>query len=249
MLCRKQLVLEAMNDSILTYNYQYQLMKFIYVSVTKMDNLLGELLHESGFIAENKKFKLFNFALLFSNAEFSKEGIGLCNGLTLKLVVSGKDEIVNVILKSLQSMSIINLYDTRLKITGTFDDKSVNFKRQMLYKVYSPIIESIFNGEKIQMLSPFEDDFYRTLAQNLKRKYKLIYNKDYSGEIFFHIENLLNVKEKYLHGIKGSYSAKGFGKYNLWIEADIDMQRVAYFCGLGQRNAMGAGFLGYITGR
>ena len=80
------------------------------------------------------------------------------------------------------------------------------------------------------------------------RKYKAIYNKDYSGELFFDIEDVLKVKKKYITDIKDGFLI-GYTDFEIFIEADIDMQKVAYYLGLGQNNSIGMGSLSYITGR
>ena len=40
--------------------------------------------------------------------------------------------------------------------------------------------------------------------------------------------------------------ALGYSNFNIYIEADEDIQRVAYNCGLGERNTMGCGNLKFI---
>lgn len=248
MLCRKQVILKALADSSLDYNYNYELMKNIYKAVDTMDKLKGQLLHESGFIVDGKKFKLFTFTLLFKGATFKKQSIDVCYGDTVTLVVSGKQEIVEDIIKALELKKVLKIFDTSLEVAEVLTDKRVYLKKTTLYKTYSPIIESIHDGEKIVYLAPNQSKFYNALAQNLLRKYRLIYGEEYTGELYFDIENVLTIKNKNIHNIKGNF-AKGYGNYNIWIEADIKMQKIAYYLGIGQKNAMGAGCLGFITGR
>lgn len=39
-----------------------------------------------------------------------------------------------------------------------------------------------------------QEEFYKALHDNLMKKYKLIYNKEYTGEVYFDIEDVLSVK-------------------------------------------------------
>jgi CRISPR-associated endoribonuclease Cas6 len=88
--------------------------------------------------------------------------------------------------------------------------------------------------------------FIQAVKQNLKRKYQLIYDKEYIGDLKIGIEDFLKIKPKSVN-IKG-HKVHGFGKFNVLIQANKDMQKVAFCCGLGSHNMYGAGFLKYITG-
>ena len=90
---------------------------------------------------------------------------------------------------------------------------------------------------------------YKILAHNLMRKYKLVYGKEYEGEIFFDIENTLKVKKKLISKIKSEFIIIGYSGFELFIEADKDMQKIAYYCGLGGYNSLGMGSVNYIMSR
>ena len=69
--------------------------------------------------------------------------------------------------------------------------------------------------------------------------------KDYEGELYFDIEDVFDIKKKIINNVKGG-KLVGYSNFNIYIEADEDMQRVAYNCGLGERNTMGCGNLKFI---
>ena len=107
--------------------------------------------------------------------------------------------------------------------------------------------------KKIVFISPFEDDYYRVLANNLKRKYKLVYGKDYTGELYFDIEDALNIKKRFIDNVKRDSKSKsiliGYTDFELYLVADRDMQKVAYYCGFGSNNSLGMGATTFITSR
>lgn len=41
-----------------------------------------------------------------------------------------------------------------------------------------------------------QEEFYKALHDNLGNKYKLIHNKEYTGELYFDIEDVLAVKKE-----------------------------------------------------
>ena len=154
-------------------------------------------------------------------------------------------------IKGIIKVGKLNLFGCQLEPTELLNDEPIKFKNKMLYKVCSPIVEKTYDAEKsiTRYTNPMQKEFYTALAQNLKRKYKLIYDKEYEGELHFDIDNTLKIKNKAINLIKGNGQIKGTGKYEIWVQADRDMQRVVYYCGLGQNNSTGAGFLNYIVGR
>lgn len=247
MLSRVNLIFEIQNNGILNYNYQYKLMKIIYEALTQYDQDMAQHLHSKGYKIDNKIFKLFNYTMLFKDAEFDKDGIVLTKNNIVKLVFTGKQSIVNNVVKGFIKTQSFNIDGVDFRLSNMENDKQIAFKKKMLYKVVSPIIESIYE-EEIKYLTPFDNRFYEALSKNLYRKYELIYGKKYTGKLYFDIENVLTIKKKTINDIKNGYHI-GYGNFNIWVEADSTMQKVAYYCGLGQNNSIGAGLLTYITGR
>ena len=100
-LARRQLILKVKNEVTLEYNYHYELMKKLYEALTVEDKAKAKLLHEEGFKVDNKKFKLFNYSLLVENADYKENGISFNQDNVIKLILSGKKEIVNSIILGL----------------------------------------------------------------------------------------------------------------------------------------------------
>lgn len=245
-------ILHLKTEGTIDYNYHYELMKELYEAMTLVDKSKAYSLHEEGFNIDNKKFKLFNFHLSFSkNVNYEKSGIKCSLNDVIDLHISAKNDILNLILKGLIKKGGINIKNTKLEIIGLDEDNKVRFNKIMLYKVRTPVVESIYDAEnkKIIYLSPFEPQFYKTLGQNLMRKYKALYNKEYTNELFFDIEDILQVKKKYITNIKNNGFVIGYTDFEIFIEADVDMQKVAYYLGLGQNTSIGMGSLSYIMGR
>ncbi|MCG8541121.1 MAG: CRISPR-associated endoribonuclease Cas6 [Clostridia bacterium] len=230
----------------MTYNYQYNLMKLIYRALEVEDKKQAKYLHEKGHIVDNKKFKLLNTYLLFSDVIFEKDYIDVCKGKSIELMISGDEDYINLILKGLIKLKEICICDCIFEIIDVRADKKIKFKKQMLYKILSQVIESTYN-DRIKYLSPYDMQFYSALAHNLKRKYRIVFNEEYKDEIYFDIENVLTIKKKKIKNIKGKGYKTGYGNFNIWIEASRKMQKVVYYTGLGQANLLGAGTLIHLT--
>ena len=242
---RKQIIFKTQDNVNLGYSYQYDVMKNIYYYLSVADSVLEKMLHNKGFKAESGHvFKLFNYSLLFDNVEFSS-AIKINNKSTVKLILSGKKDIVQKILKGLLHVKKMKIGDNELKLVNIEDDKKFRFNEVMLYKAISPIVETTLDDDKnVINLAPYDSSYFKNLAFNAMRKYELCFNRKFNNKIFFDIDDALKIKQKsfkikdgYIHG----------HLYDVWIEATPEMQKVIYYLGLGQNSSTGAGMLTYIT--
>ncbi|EGT3784186.1 TPA: CRISPR-associated endoribonuclease Cas6 [Clostridioides difficile] len=250
-LVRRYLILTVDNEVVLDYNYQYELMKRIYEAIEISDRRKALSLHNEGYKIDKKVFKLFNYTMMFEDAKYSKEGIHLNSRTKIRLILSGYDDILNNIIKGFIKCKVFKLYNIEFKLSNMDEDSKIGFNSITLYKVRSPIVASLYDlkSKKQVYLNPMQEEFYKALHDNLMKKYKLIYNKEYTGEVYFDIEDVLSVKKKYITNIKGKGFVIGYTDFEIFVEADKDMQKVIYYCGLGEKNSIGMGLLTYITSR
>lgn len=244
---RRQILFETDKDVTITYNYQHEVLKSIYNLMRLADEKKAKMLHNRGYkIESGHVFKLFNYTLLFENAIFKSNGI-LCNNNTkVKLILSGKKEIVENILRGFLVLPELTIEDETFIFKGVENDKKINLREVTLYKALSPIVVSTkIDDNKKRYLTPYEPKYFENLVSNLKRKYKLIYNEEYKGEIFFEIDDLLEMKDKFVKIKKGGVKGQ---EYCIWIQAERKMQNIIYYLGLGQNSSMGCGCLSFITG-
>lgn len=241
--------LKVKQNTLLNYDYNYALACEIYKKIQLIDNEFGIGFHNNG-LRKNKSekpFKLMTMMLQFNNAIMDKEGIILNANDKVNLEIRGTKQVLNKILNGFMSDNSINIDGNIFEFERTEIKAIPNFKNTNLYKVESILIETLLdNNKKSIYLDAFNPRYVQTIKQNLKNKYKLIYNKEYTGELKIGIEDFMQIKTKSIkvknHNIIGS------GKFNIIIQADRDIQKVAYCCGLGTHNTYGAGFLKYITG-
>lgn len=249
-LTRKVLIMESMSNITLDYNYCYELMKEIYKSMELSNPEFAVKIHDEGFGVENKIYKLFNHQFFVENAKYTKEGIEIKKGAKCKLTISGVSEIIKNISFGFLEKGDLELFGNKFSVLNIENDRKVKFNNITLYKVRNPIVATRQDEDRrIVFMNPFEEGYYEVLANNLKRKYKLIYNKDYDGELYFDIEDTLSVKKRFIPNIKLKSKLIGYTDFELYLVADKDMQRVAYYCGLGSNNSLGMGAVTFITAR
>ena len=133
----------------------------------------------------------------------------------------------------------IRIEESNIPLTDIKKDGFKPFRNIMLFKTLSPVVTTTkADNGYILSLRPFVDKYYINLAENLMKKYRLIYEEVFDGPLYFDISDVLNMKEK-SHRIKGIYKI-GY-LYDMWIETTPKMQRIIYYLGLGENNSTGAG--------
>ena len=244
MLIRKEYLFKPSIPCSIDYNYQHDIMQNIYYYLSTVNKDIEKSLYNEGYRHESgHRFKLFGHTLRFKNAKFNKENIVLNEDSIVSLIITGKTDVIRNIANGLLHVKKIKINNLELKLFSANDDSKIKFKKIMLYKTLSPVVESTKNNK---FYSPYESEYYINLVNNLKRKYQLMHGKEYTDEIYFDIENALDIKKKCFK-MKNGY-INGYN-YNIWVEASPDMQKIIYYLGLGQNNSVGAGILSYITGR
>lgn len=240
-LARRNIIFKCNQVSRLSYNYQYDIVKTLYYYLSIADKQKERFLHNEGYrVEEGNRFKLFNFALRFDGAIFKEQYIEVNEDSTIILIISGKEEIVNLILKGLLHIKKIVISGNEFSLVNIKKDGGSYFKNVMLYKTLSPIITTTKNEmNKIISLDPYVSKYYINLANNLKKKYKLIYGEEFKGILYFDIEDVLRMKRKSFTIKEGMYQI-GY-LYDVWVETTPKMQKIIYYLGLGEKNSIGAG--------
>lgn len=246
MLVKKGIVLNG--EGIIDYNYHYELMRRLYESLTIIDDKKALKIHDEGIKSNGKKFKLFNYTLAFGKGvKYTSDGICFNKDNDIRLILSGDTNILNGIIKGMIAKQEIELNGCLLKIKKLENDKTFKFRNVMLYKVRSPIIESIFNGKEIKYLNPCQQEWYSALGNNLKRKYKAVYDEEYTDELYFDVEDILKPKKKFITKIKKGFVV-GYTDFEIFVQATPKMQEIAYNLGLGQNSSIGMGAISYVKG-
>ena len=248
---RKVIHFIASEESVINYNYQYKLMQDAYKLMTTIDAEKTKIIHNKGFKVEKKTYKLFNFHVYFEGANYTREGIEIKKGSAVKFTISGANKVLNLLFKGILKAGVIQIDNCNLTLKSVEDDKKFRFNKIMLYKVRNPVVESIYNPDmkKAEFLNPCDMRYYEALGRNLLRKYEAVYSEKYEGKLFFEIEDFCKIKQKFIKDIHKDGFVIGFSNFEIYIQADVDMQKIAYNCGLGQNNSLGMGHISYITGR
>jgi len=251
--------LSSKSGNTLPINYQYELSSWIYKVLNSSDNDFARWLHETGYINQNRKFKLFTFSNLRPE-KYKIEGDRLKiesghTGLTISFYLPG---VAEHFIKGLFMDQVIRLGDRytsaefRVSLVEKLNDP--DFKRTMSFRTISPLTISRNDGTEskhAQYLSPDAPVYGELLINNLLNKYKalsdngLINVKDSTlkteGIIAF---NLTDKSRQKLIRIKAGTAEETFIKgyiFSFTFDAPVELMRIGYYGGFGEKNSLGFG--------
>lgn len=248
MLQRAVIKLKANKKVTIDYDYNYALMCEIYKKISLVDESFSKLYHKSGLRKDDteRNFKLLNITLRFSRTKMDQKGIHIYDDSEVYLVLSGKKDIIAMIINGFCLDNKININNKILEFESIRFETEIDNNESSLYKVETCLVESIFNNNVVEYLDIKDERFCKALENNLRRKYKMLYEEEYLDDLNIVIKDYSTTKRKSI-GIKGGY-IHGFSKVELIILGKKKIQDVAYYCGVGSQNMMGAGFVSYKGG-
>ncbi len=244
------------NICILPIDYQYYLSSAIYKILNSGDKTFADFLHKTGYVFEKKNFKFFTFSSVRIKSNTIKDRLILADKYLYFSVSFYVPQIQEIFVRGLFSNREIIIGDKFTK--AFFKVKSINredepeFTETMDYYCLSPVlVAQKHEGEKQeQYLSPNDEGYANIFFKNLQDKYHAYTNYENKPKQRFDLskcslkvvskpnEKLITIK-KYT---KEETQLKAW-EYKMRITAPIELQKAAYYAGVGKSNAMGFGCL------
>ena len=238
---RIEINLSAETPLILPKSHNHLLQGFIY---SLLDPLLRKRLHKEGYPYEKRRFKLFTFSRLLGKVKMFKEYFQF--NPPLKLIISSpKDEILQSLAEGLLKSPEVILGKNTVYIDSINVAARPSFNHKVTIKMLSPItIRSTLYGadgsKKSYYYSPFEKEFCRLIKENLRKKYKIVFNKNLGHDFEFSIkpQKVPPSSEKIII-YKGTVIKAWMGIYE--IKGNPEVIALSYDTGLGAKNSQGFG--------
>ena len=238
---RIEINLRAETPLILPKSHNHLLQGFIY---SLLDPLLRKRLHKEGYPYEKRRFKLFTFSRLLGKVKMFKEYFQF--NPPLKLIISSpKDEILQSLAEGLLKSPEVILGKNTVYIDSINVAARSSFNHEVTIKMLSPVtIRSTLYGadgsKKSYYYSPFEKEFCRLIKENLRKKYKIVFNKNLGHDFEFSIkpQKVPPSSEKIII-YKGTVIKAWMGIYE--IKGNPEVIALSYDTGLGAKNSQGFG--------
>lgn len=190
-------------------------------------------------------FKHFTFSqidvhhrIIVSKGVLSKDG-------KLNFYISSPyDYLIQSMVEGYLEEPEINFKGDKLQVEQVELLKQPNFSKKMKMKTLSPVVARVKRDNKVWDLNPGDLRFYTALQQNLIRKFNSFYG-EYDGDEYVKIvPDLDSVKRKRItvakNGVETHHRAY---LMRFEMEADSQLVKFAYDCGLGEKNSMGFGMV------
>ncbi|MBA3648786.1 MAG: CRISPR-associated endoribonuclease Cas6 [Chitinophagales bacterium] len=252
---RIRLSFQVPPQSVLPVNYQYAVSAWIYKCLFHGDPAFSQWLHEQGYSYQGKRFKLFTFSQL--KCSFTMEGDRMAlNAPNAELLISFliDEQVAHFVTGCFRNQECM-IGDRVSHVSFTIAAIEVlpapAFSDTMRYRLLSPlcITRSRIHegGEGYEFLSPDHVYYKNFLVQNLIHKHHSVYAVAGSSEDFLPEQCTLKVlssPRSRLIRIKDHTEAatniRGW-MFDFELKAPVELQRVGYYAGFGEKNAMGMG--------
>jgi CRISPR-associated endoribonuclease Cas6 len=241
-------------------NYYHPLGSAIYRLFGQVSPEFSEWLHHRGFLTkEGRPMKLFNFSRLnFEHFSVNNNVLNARGRVHFKFATPLDNNIGQKFIEGIFNSEKICL---RNKIAGAdFMIESIeslappHFGNSESFIMQSPACLStiiVQNGaRKIYYYRPDDSEAESAMEKNLLAKYELLHGDPYSGELKIRLDRtylersgrrahkLITIRE----GMPDELKIKAF-LCPLRIEGSPEIISTAYYCGVGEKNSMGMGFI------
>ncbi|EYE89391.1 CRISPR-associated protein Cas6 [Fervidicella metallireducens AeB] len=247
---RLRITIKPIKNKAMNINYNYYLSSLCYSFLNKGNKNFAKMLHEEGFEASGKKFKLFTFSQLFCE-RYKIDGTYVTFLDCVNWYVSSPiNEFILYFAQALLNEEKINIGGVEFLVENVEVLEQIKLKERTIFKSLSPIVVNsgeIINGEFKQIfLSIDNEKFKENLKNNLIKKYFALY-KSLPKNLNLDI-NMLD-KDKYKRGkrinIKNSF-IKGY-MATFEVSGSEELILMGYDAGYGSKNSMGCGMVEIIN--
>lgn len=262
---RLLLRLSAGKGAHVSLNSNYALSSAIYNLLKFGSPEFSNFLHETGFVSNDKVYKLFTFSINYESTELFNGALRLKSPYAFLNISSPRvdDFIKNFVIGTFAKQNI-EIYSEFIKTIFKIEQAELipppTYSKEMYFKLASPLVLSTHktgNGHSQQYYFRYDDDINLInlgLEKNLMNKYEAITGSKYLGDgikITWDDEYIKNAVSKGKRLSKKVSILKEFDNpidivgifcpFN--IAGDIELIKVGYECGFGEKNSMGFGMV------
>jgi CRISPR-associated endoribonuclease Cas6 len=190
-----------------------------------------------------RSFKLFTFSRLYGKFRLNRRSINFEPPVRF-YIASSDTHFIQEFAESLLKAGDVHLGTEGIRISSIEVHPNCKFNKEITINTLAPItVYSTLNTrdgkKKTYYYSPYEREFCNLIADNLRKKFKLVYHKE-PGRRNLTIEpvNGKRVREKIIK-YKGTIIKGWMGRFKL--KGSPALMSIAYDTGLGSKNSQGFG--------
>ncbi|HEX8137569.1 MAG TPA: CRISPR-associated endoribonuclease Cas6 [Pyrinomonadaceae bacterium] len=234
--------------TLLPLNYNHAVASLIYNTLGHASTDFAARLHDEGFSAGRRSFKLFTFSRLATGHSRVQGDHLLLEAATITMQIgSPLHEFVEHFVTGLFQSESFNIAGARFTLQQAETLPAPVFTNRMSFRALSPITESMRDEHSgVRFLSP-EDDWSEVMQRNLLRKYQALHGHAPSDDRLRWIWDQAYLAEAARRGRRASVLTDIRGiKVRGWlapftVEGSTELIELGYEVGYGSRNSMGFG--------
>ena len=228
-------------EFVVPIDYNYQIQGFLYKSISPK---LARILHDEGFEAGKRKFRLFTFSRILGDYEIKKTEGNIKFLSPFRLVVNSVlNEFIQGLAEELLRRKSVRIASHRVSLASaevadsTIDRDKVKIKMLSPVTIYSTLSHPD-GRKKTYYYSPYEAEFSQLISENVVKKFRAYFSRAPRGSISL-TPLKVNPGNQKIVLYKGTIIKGWTGIYEL--SGDRELMKMAYDAGLGGKNSQGFG--------
>jgi CRISPR-associated endoribonuclease Cas6 len=246
---RVKLTLLASRRASLPLNYNHAVASLIYETIGLASADFAARLHDEGFSADGRRFKLFTFSRLVTRRSSVKEGHILLEDPVITLQISSPvAEFIEHLVTGLFQSETFNIAGARFTLQQAETLPLPVFTERMSFRALSPITESVRDEQGGVRFLSTEDDWSEVIGRNLLRKHQALHGyapQDTRPLRWTWDGAYLDEAKRRGRRASALVDIRGI-KVRGWlapftVEGSPELIEIGYEAGFGSRNSMGFG--------
>lgn len=229
-------------NTVLPIAYRYFVQSMIYNAMENNSDF-SFFLHDSGYVNENKSFKLFTFSPLMGSYQIKNKKITFFDNVSLE-IRSSEPAIIQNLICALKNENEVDMGRNTLTVKNcVLRDKTI-YQPSVKIKTISPITTYVTRDYTNRIyFSPEDGDFNQLVINNAKRKWLSAGKSEDEFNLSLKRINDIPIKKE-VTVYKKSYITAWHGGFVL--EGNPEVISFLYNVGLGSKNSQGFGMFEVI---
>ncbi len=245
----KLTLMAASQRSTLPMNYNHAVASLIYRTLGNASEEFASRLHDEGFKADRRSFKLFTFSRLWIKRSRVMGDRLLLESPEVSLQVSSPvGDFIEHFVSGLFQCEAFNIAGARFELAGAETLPMPEFSERMSFRALSPITESVRDEQNRVRYLNLDDDWSEFIHRNLTRKYEALYGRVILGtslrwewdRVYIAEQARRNKRPSVLIEVSEGIKVRGW-LAPFTVEGSKELIELGYEAGFGKSNAMGFG--------
>lgn len=232
----------------LPLDYQYAVASLLYATLGSASTEFASKLHDTGYQADGRSFKLFTFSRIQTvNARVAEDSL-LLDSPEIELQISSPvAEFIKHLVSGLSKHETFRIATGSFRLAHAELVLAPRFKEHMAFRALSPLTETVRAGQQHPSFLSLTDDWSEIMQRNLLRKHEVLYGgqPDDTKLVFTWDKDYIARAERrgkrlsVLRDIRGTKVRGWLAPFI--VEGSRALIELGYEAGFGARNSMGFG--------